>query len=221
MISGNVESLTLRVLILLLAAAVPLTTSTAADDSAKRLITSLARSPPDRIEFVEVRFSPLLSTPLTATGTLEYLAPGELARNVEAPFRERTTIAAGKVKIQREGQRDRTFSLDRAPELRGLLTSFAALLAGDVAALEQQFMISLESAPLNGNGWRLVLSPRDKNLAKRLGAVVVTGSETTPHCIIMSADHRAGSVTLLGEHAIDAHDASSLAVLENSCLTGE
>lgn len=131
--------------VVVLLASFLLTATATADPSIADLVGSLARPAPDKVEFVEARFSPLLEAPMTVSGTMEYLAPGKLARTVVAPYLEETTIDGDNVVVRREGEKDRRFSLRRAPELRGLLGSFSAILSGDTGALEEFFDLSLRA----------------------------------------------------------------------------
>lgn len=170
---------------------------TARADEVDVLLRQLVRPAPDEVPFVEVRFSPLLEAPVVASGKLEYLAPGRLARHVVDPFREDTLIDGDEVVLSREGERERRFSLRRAPELRGLLSSFSAILSGDAAALREAFDLSLAPGAASGS-WTLRLSPRDEGLRRRLGDIAVSGSEGTVSCISMGAQPDAASITILG-----------------------
>jgi hypothetical protein len=150
----------------------------AAPDAAA-LIASLARSAPARTAYTEVRFSGLLERPLILRGELEYLGPGRLGKSVAAPYREQTRIADGQATVQRGERAPRTFALSQAPELEGFLRGFAALLGGDAAALERDFTIAASGVAAN---WRLVLTPRDARLARRISTIEVDGAGREPRC---------------------------------------
>lgn len=191
---------------------------TAATDSAvTELIASLARPAPDRVAFVEVRFSPLLEAPMTVSGTLEYLAPGRLARTVAEPYQEETTIDGENVVVRRQGEKDRRFSLRHAPELRGLLGSFSAILSGDATALEQFFDLSLQRDAKDGARWSLELAPHDARLLKKIGAIRVSGLDKTIRCIRMGTSNEAASVILLGRTALDLPTPLTLDSLDGLC----
>ena len=128
------------------------------------LVTRLARKQPATVEFVEARFSPLLIEPIIVAGQLAYRVPQSLDRIVATPYRERTSISDGSVTVERDGERTRTFSLRRAPELRGLLAGLSALFAGDRAALDDEFVASAAGSE---DAWRLDLAPRDAGLRRR------------------------------------------------------
>ena len=84
----------------------------------------------------------------------------------ESPYRETTELHGENVRVEREGSKPRRFSLDRAPELRGMLASFGALLTGDRETLERHFVVAVQG---DTEHWRLELSPRDERLQAPAG----------------------------------------------------
>jgi len=159
------------------------------------LLARLARPPPATTAFVEVRYSKLLATPIEVSGQLGYLRDGGLQRRVTHPFRETTTISDDKVVVEREGQKPRRFALSRAPELRGVLASFGALLAGDRATLERHFNTTLVQ---EGTEWTLVLVPRDARSRKRMVNVSITGSADQARCFSVNEADGDASVMWVG-----------------------
>jgi hypothetical protein len=115
----------------------------AAEIDGAALLARLARPAPERTGFVEIRYSSLLAEPLVATGELEHREDGALVRHVTDPYRETTVLRGEYVTVDREGEKPRSFSLDRAPALRGLMASFGALLTGDLAMLERYFTMTV------------------------------------------------------------------------------
>lgn len=166
--------------------------------NAHELIRSLARPAPASVAFKEVRFSALLDQPSIVSGELRYAGPESLDRIVLQPYREETTIRGESVRVEREGERPRTFALQRAPELRGLLTAFSALLTGDPAAVERNFSIS---AAGNDDAWRLNLTPSDARARRRLSSLAMTGHGNEPICFSMRSGEGARSIMLFGAHA--------------------
>jgi hypothetical protein len=136
------------------------------------LLPRLVRPAPDTTTFVEVRYSALLSEPLVVSGTLEHRQDGALVRRVTAPYREMTTLTGKNVLVEREGSRPRRFSLDRAPELRGMLASFGALIKGDRALLDRHFAMTAGGSV---DAWTIELEPRDAKLAHRIATIRVNG----------------------------------------------
>lgn len=183
------------------------------------LLARIARPPPERTAFVEWRQSALLDVPLRVAGELEYRGPGALSRRVDSPWRELTTIEGEHVTVAREGERERRFSLRRAPELRGLLGGFAALLGGDRAALERVFDATLEST---GADWRLTLVPRDAALRRQLASLVVDGRDAAPRCFLSTEVDGDQSLMRVGAAAAwqDPPD-SGLAALHARCTAAD
>jgi outer membrane lipoprotein carrier protein LolA len=160
-----------------------------------RLIDRLARTAPARTEFVEARYSPLLREPIVVSGELAYLGPAHLDRDVTSPYREHTAIRDESVSIERAGEPPRTFALKRAPELRGLLTGFAGVLAGDSAAVKRSFKISAKGSD---EAWTLELTPLEPSTQRRLSRIVVTGESREPRCLLVFGVREAATVMLLG-----------------------
>ena len=162
------------------------------------LIASLRRTAPADTSYAEVRFVHVLRRPLVLRGELHYGGPGQLGKRVDAPYRETTTIAGSEVNVQREGKTPRTFSLERAPELGALLSGFSALLGGDAAALNRDFVIE---ATQHNDDWRLNLTPRSPSLVKQLSAMIVDGRGSEPRCFTLREADGDASTMLLGELA--------------------
>ena len=211
----NPQMLINRTVVALLAA---LLLTAAADSPVAHLVRGLARPAPDTVKFVEVRFSPLLEAPMTVSGTLEYLAPGRLARAVAVPYEEETTIDGENVVVRRPGEKDRRFSLRRAPELRGLLGSFSAILSGDAGALEEFFDLSLRRDDADESLWSLELAPHDARLLKKIGTIRVSGLEKTVRCIKMGNSPETASVILLGRTTADLPSPLTLDSLDGLCV---
>jgi hypothetical protein len=197
MISGTRPRLAVALLVM------ATTIASAADQTdTSALIDRLARPGPETTAFVEVRFSSLLKEPLVVAGELEYRTDGGLVRRVLEPYRETTTLLGENVTVEREGNRPRRFSLDRAPELRGILSSFGAMLKGDRATLERQFeIVTAES----GTTWRIELVPRSEKLRARLARLRVDGFADHPNC--MTVEEPDGDSTVM---ALGARDRAAL-----------
>lgn len=171
------------------------TIASATDPGTDALLDRLARPAPETTAFVEVRYSALLTEPLVVAGELEHRGDGALVRRVQEPYRETTTLLGENVTVEREGSRPRRFSLDRAPELRGLLNSFGAMLKGDRATLERHFEI--ESSESN-DAWRIDLVPREDRLRARLARVRVDGRAGRASCMTMEEPDGDATVMVIG-----------------------
>ena len=145
-----------------------------------------------------MHFAKLLREPLTLHGRLDYNGGDKLGKRVDSPYKETTTIADGKATIEREGRGAKTFGLDRAPDLQGLLASFSALLSGDSATMNRYYAID---ETVDEKHWTLTLRPRSDALAKHLKTVVIDGAEKEPRCFTMVQADGDVSVMLLGDLA--------------------
>lgn len=150
---------------------------------------------PSDTAYAETRFSKLLRKPLELRGELHYGGSGVLGKRVDAPYREATNITQGEVTVQREGKPVRKFSLERAPELEALLTSFSALLGGDAPELDRHFGLALAR---RGAAWQLTLTPRSNDLGKHLRELVVDGSEGAVRCVSLHETDGDASVMRIG-----------------------
>lgn len=176
----------------LLPAAAALGEATSSAPDLDTLLQHLTRPAPATTPFVEVHFSPLLSRPLIVSGEMEYDGPDALARTVEKPYSEHTQIQGDTVSVTRGNGKPRTFSLQRAPDLKTLLSSFSALLGGNRAQLEQGFTLALSGDDAQ---WSLTLTPRDSRVSQRVSRIVVNGAAGRPRCMTTMAPD--GSVTVM------------------------
>jgi Outer membrane lipoprotein carrier protein LolA-like len=165
------------------------------------LLAALAREPPQSIAFVEIHTSPLLEHDLVVAGSLEYGGSGKLSRVVTNPYRERTDIEGGEVRIQRDGRPERRFPLRRNRELGDVLSAFSALLAGDRVSLERSFEAVLELQPA---GWELDLAPRNAGKENRISRIRVRGVGGEPACItVVTREGKTATEILVGAAASD------------------
>ncbi|GAB1595173.1 LolA-related protein [Lysobacter claricitrinus] len=176
------------------------------------ILSKLARPAPMRTQFLELRGSRLLKTPLRIAG--EYARPTDdtLVREVRTPYAETSTIRAGSVTIKR-GTSSHTYSLDRAPQLAGLQSSFGALLSGDRAQLERAFNIASSGTR---EQWTLHLSPKDARMAAYVRDIALYGRGAELRCIETQPSKGDLQRTLLAgaaQSASSVADAASLAML--------
>jgi hypothetical protein len=181
------------------------------------ILRALARPAPMRTDFVEVRDSPMLKTPLRLSG--EYRRPREdtLVREVRAPYRETTTLRAGEATIARDGKAPRTFSLSRAPELASLQNSFGALLAGDRVGIERVYRVTAQGDRAR---WTLTLAPKDKALAARVRDIVLYGQGAELRCIETRPVKGELQRTLLASAALAVKADSDAGAMQALCRNG-
>ena len=186
------------------------------------ILQALARPAPMRTDFVEVRVSPLLKSPLRLSG--EYRRPREdtLVREVRAPYRETTTLVSsktgpGEARIARDGKPPRTFSLSRVPELASLQTGFGALLAGDREQVERVYRLQAQGDRAR---WTLTLAPKDKALAARLRDIVLYGQGAELRCIETRPVKGDLQRTLLASAALAVKASTDADALQALCRNG-
>lgn len=159
------------------------------------LLKSLARPAPATVAFSEARYSRLLKQPLIVSGEMSAPAAEALVRRIDSPYRETMTITASQVRIEREGEKLRVLPLQRAPELRGLLQAFGALLAGDRASMEKYFSIDLQR---DGAAWTLALRPLEQRAAQKIGSLTMSGRGAEPRCLVMRPPDGSADFTVFG-----------------------
>ena len=132
---------------------------------------------------------------MVVSGRLEHRVDGSLVRRVESPYSEVTELDGENVSVERAGSKPRRFSLDRAPELRGMLASFGALLKGDRQTLDRYFAVTVLGSDAR---WEITLVPRDDKLRQRLSTIVVNGAENEAKCFTLHEPDGDESLMALG-----------------------
>ena len=169
------------------------------------MLAQIARPAPARVAFVDVRWSGMLARPLVTAGELEYRGGEQLAKRVDRPYRETTEIDGHDVRVRRDKQTPRRFSLDRAPELRGMLASFAGLLAGDRQTLEQYFEAAVVGAhPVGDSSWTITLTPKEERLRRRIATIEMQGKGDTPRCVWVREPDGDATLSLMGDAGREA-----------------
>jgi hypothetical protein len=183
-----------------------------------RRIRGLERPTPASIAFQEIRFSALLEHPLIVSGELRYIAADHLERVVTDPYKERTTIRGESVRVERHGEKPRTFALHRAPELKGILMAFSGLLVGELDAVERHFDVNAEGKQ---ETWSMRLTPRDTRVRKQLTELRMIGHGDEPACFSMTSASGAQSVMLLGALADESIDPAATVESVTTLCTAE
>ncbi|WP_127169421.1 LolA-related protein [Xanthomonas sp. BRIP62415] len=171
---------TLPWMLILLFSAAPLCAAPPETLDVGQVLQRLARPVPVSTEFVELRGSALLKTPLRVQGHYRRPDAQTLVREVSAPYRETTTLQGDQGVLEREGKAPRRFALSRVPELAGLKSGFGALLAGDRALLEQHYRISGQGQL---QSWALTLQPKDAAVARQVRELRLYGRNDELRCI--------------------------------------
>ncbi|MCS3847506.1 hypothetical protein GGR70_002529 [Xanthomonas campestris] len=205
---------TLPWMLILLFSAAPLCAAPPEALDVGQVLQRLARPAPVSTEFVELRGSALLKTPLRVQGHYRRPDAQTLVREVSAPYHETTTLTGDEGVLEREGKSPRRFSLSRVPELAGLKSGFGALLAGDRALLEQQYRVSGQGRP---QAWQLQLQPKDAAVAKQVRELRLYGHGDELRCIESVPVKGDVQRTLLAGAARDAAAVTDAAALTTLC----
>jgi outer membrane lipoprotein-sorting protein len=148
--------------------------ASAAEPALVDLMRELASVPRARARFTETKHVALLKAPLTLTGTLSYERPDRLEKHVLAPYDERIAIAGTQVTVDNNTRgRTQNVSVASNPTLLALVESLRATLAGDLAALERHFEVTLER---KADQWTIALVPREPGTLALITRISLTGS---------------------------------------------
>jgi len=169
--AGRLRSIARAAPVLLLAAAL----QAAADDAPwnlAQLMTQLAQVEASSARYSELRRVAILKEPLLLSGTLTYARPDRMEKRQTSPFAEVIRLEGERLTVERDGT-TRSISLRGAPLIDALVESLRATLAGDAAALQSVYTVSVDGAR---NRWRLLLTPRDPEVAAAVRRIVIAGS---------------------------------------------
>lgn len=140
-------------------------------DDLDALMQLLAQRSHAEVSFVEQHFLKLLSRPVESMGELRFDAPDRLEKHTLEPRDEDLKVEGDVLTMTRHGK-TRVASLGDYPQIAPLIESIRATLAGDRAALERAFQLSLLG---DLEHWALVLRPRDARIATRISEVRIDG----------------------------------------------
>jgi hypothetical protein len=165
---------------------------------AESLLTSMAKAPPVSTPFVQVSYRGVLDRPLIVSGTLKWLGGDRMQRDIEKPFKETAKIGGGELSVQRGNGEVHRMSLSQAPQAGAMLAGFRALLAGDVSALQKDFVLAAQGGTAH---WVITLTPRTDQLKRQLVSIVIDGHKREPRCLTVNDANGDSSITLVGEMA--------------------
>lgn len=139
-----------------------------------QLMAELARVKSATASFTERRSLHLLKTPLISTGTLDYVAPDRLEKITRTPTPGRFVLDGNRVTMTTgPDHQTRSFSLDQAPEIAGLIEGIRATLAGDLPLLKRLYHVRLAGDAAH---WQLTLKPGQQRLARLVTEIRIAGT---------------------------------------------
>lgn len=136
-----------------------------------QLMAELARNPGGQAKFIEKRHLALLDKPVVATGELRYTPPDRLEKRTLTPQAETMVLEKDTLSVERDRRR-MTIRLSARPEVAAFVDSIRSTLAGDRAALERHYKLSLSGSL---EAWVLVLVPNDERITSLLKRITVKG----------------------------------------------
>ncbi|HTT05981.1 MAG TPA: outer membrane lipoprotein carrier protein LolA [Steroidobacteraceae bacterium] len=139
----------------------------------QQLLQRLGQRTQAQARFEQSQYLAALKRPLQSSGTLSYRAPDHLEQHIEKPRPQLLVLDHGMLSLQL-GRHRRSVALADYPQLAPLLDSLRALLAGDLATLQQRFDLQLQG-PLSH--WQLLLTPRAGALQQQLRDIRVRGEQ--------------------------------------------
>ena len=170
MISGRLAALRFGLGLALCLAAQPAAAQALAPGELMRRLAAVDRS---QATFVETRHSALLKEPLVLRGTLTYRRPAWLEKRVEQPYQERVAIDGDVLTIENRRGRKLKTSVSGSPGIAALVEGIRATRAGDLAALERHFQVSVSG---RAERWSMALKPFDEEVSRHVAAIVVSGA---------------------------------------------
>ena len=135
----------------------------------------LAETRSAHASFVETKSIAMLEQPVESSGELFYTAPNRFEKRTLQPKPEVMRLEGGTLIVE-QGRKKHALRLERYPEIAAFITSIRGTLAGDRAALEQNFALSLAG---DEQDWTLELEPTADNIKKFLARMRIAGSGGT------------------------------------------
>jgi len=159
----------------LLCLALPAVAQTAPGWGLPALMASLAQVKSASASFTERKTMAMLTTPLVASGTLDYAAPDWMAKKTVSPAPE-SFVLSGQQITMTSGQnpQPQVFSITADPRIGGLTEGIIATLSGNLPALENVYTVQISGGPA---AWQLVLQPRDAGAKQIISWMCIRGQQ--------------------------------------------
>jgi outer membrane lipoprotein-sorting protein len=125
------------------------------------------------VAYTERKDLAALSVPLETVGTMTFKAPNYLKKVVTKPHWESYEISGDQVTINSDDGQQR-LSLSEHPPIRAFVESLRATLAGDAAALQRYYRVTLVG---DSPSWTLRLDPLDDEMAQYVETIVIRGQQ--------------------------------------------
>lgn len=158
-----------------------------------QLMQGLAQTRSGHASFIEKKSIAMLDKPVESSGELFYSAPGRLEKRTLKPRPESMVLDQGTLTVEQKGRRH-VLPLQNYPEIAAFIESIRGTLAGDRAALERAYKLSLEG---DEQGWTLELQPVSERMKKVVERIRIAGEGHTLRTIeIRQADGDSSLMTI-------------------------
>jgi hypothetical protein len=124
------------------------------------------------VRFTEVRRVAELTKPLELSGRLSYVRGGRIEKDIESPYRERTSIDGDTMVVSPARGEPRRYALRGHPAAWAFIEGLRATLGGDLATLERYYRVSFSGGV---DDWTLELAPRDEDAARYVKSIAFGG----------------------------------------------
>jgi outer membrane lipoprotein-sorting protein len=157
--------------LLLLACLVVSSSLQAGEWDIDQLMRGLAQTRSGHASFVEKKSIAILDKPVESSGELFYTAPDRLEKRTLKPRPESMVLEQGTLTIEQKGKKH-VLPLQNYPEIAAFIESIRGTLAGDRAALERAYRLSLEGGEQD---WTLELLPLADRMKKVIERIRIVG----------------------------------------------
>lgn len=174
------------------------TTVAAQDIGLPDLMSLLSQRKSSHATFVEKKFFKVLDMPMESSGELEYVAPNLVKKQTLTPKPELLVLDGDKLSIESANKRRKIFNLQDHPEVATFVTSIRATLAGDQAALENYYAVTVTGSL---EQWQLLLVPKQAQLLKVISQIRISGTRGLVSTIAFEqADGDRSEMTITGDN---------------------
>lgn len=147
--------------------------------SLQQVMTLLAQRKHGEVAYVEEDHLAILDRPVKSSGVLVYDAPDHLEKRTLKPKEESLVLDGDELTVRR-GRRTYRLQLSSYPQVAPLVAAIRDTLAGNEQALERVFELQFAGSLA---GWRLQLTPRDQDVARKVRRVEIAGARDDIHSV--------------------------------------
>lgn len=153
----------------------------------------LAQRQQGQVSYTEEDYLALLDRPVKSSGVLVYRAPDHLEKRTLQPEKESLVLEGDELTVQR-GHRTYRMQVSAYPQVAPFVDAVRDTLAGNEGGLQKVFNVGFTGTV---EQWKLRLVPLDKDVARKVSRVEITGGRDAIHSVeILQADGDRSVMTL-------------------------